>query len=60
MLSNDAFARPPASLEDRMATLEETVSALFAAVTALGERVAEATQAEEIIRRARAGQRPPE
>lgn len=60
-MSNGAQSRPPVRPEDRLATLEKEVAdmradreAMWKAVTALGERVAEATQAEEIIRRARA------
>jgi hypothetical protein len=42
------------TVEKELAELKEANAALWHAVTALSERVAEATQAEEIIRRARA------
>lgn len=60
-MSHDAQSRPQARPEGRLAALEEEVAGLrkdrevlWEAVTALSERVAEATQAEEIIRRAHA------
>lgn len=42
-------------LEQEVADLKEERKTMWEAITALGERVAEATQVEEIIRRARAG-----
>ena len=60
-MSHDAESRPPARPRDRLATLEKEVAelqldreALWEALTAIGVRVDQATQAEEIIRRARA------
>ena len=43
------------NLEQEVADLKKEREVMWEAITALGERVAEATGVEEIIRRARAG-----